>query len=175
MDILVVGLGLIGGSYAMSLSNKGHNVYGVDIDKNTLDFALNKKWIVSGSRDASQFIPSVDMIIIGLYPELILKFLKEYSYLFKENQIITDVCGVKSWSVKCCETAWLQCDSASVTAKLLRYPVATVVVRLGVHESWTEVALRFAVCICRVGREGWSCRLCQSVCRVDSFGVFATA
>ncbi len=96
MKILVVGLGLIGGSYAASLSNKGHKVYGVDINNESLDYALNKKWIVSGASDAGYFISDMDMIIICLYPKLILEFLVKYSKYFKEGQIITDVCGVKS-------------------------------------------------------------------------------
>ena len=96
MKILVVGLGLIGGSYAASLSNKGHKVYGVDINNESLDYALNKKWIVSGARDAGYFISDMDMIIICLYPKLNLEFLVKYSKYFKEGQIITDVCGVKS-------------------------------------------------------------------------------
>lgn len=96
MKILVVGLGLIGGSYAMSLSNKGHKVYGVDINNETLDYAINKKWIISGSAEASDYICDMDMIIICLYPMLILEFLAKYACYFKEGQIITDVCGVKS-------------------------------------------------------------------------------
>ena len=54
---------------------------------NTLDYALNKKWIVKGSLDASDFIQNVDMIIICLYPKLILKFLKQYSY-FVPNSFV---------------------------------------------------------------------------------------
>ena len=96
MKILIVGLGLIGGSYAASLSNKGHKVYGVDINNETLEYALNKKWIISGACDASCFISDMDMIIICLYPKLILEFLVNYSKYFKAGQIITDVCGVKS-------------------------------------------------------------------------------
>ena len=68
MKLFVVGLGLIGGSYAASLSNKGHKVYGVDINNETLEYALNKKWIVSGASDAGYFISDLDMIIICLYP-----------------------------------------------------------------------------------------------------------
>lgn len=96
MKILIVGLGLIGGSYAMSLSNKGHNVYGVDVNNETLEYAINKKWIISGSNEAGDYISDMDMIIICLYPKLILEFLVNYSKYFKIGQIITDVCGVKS-------------------------------------------------------------------------------
>lgn len=96
MRVLIVGLGLIGGSYAMALSKNGHIVYGVDINKDSIDFALDKKWIIDGSNNPEDFIRKSDLIIICLYPQLILDFLKKYNHLFNENQIITDVCGVKS-------------------------------------------------------------------------------
>ena len=72
MKIGVIGLGLIGGSYAASLSNKGHQVYGVDINEDTLAYALEKKWIIKGSKEASDYISDMDIIVIGLYPMLIL-------------------------------------------------------------------------------------------------------
>ena len=96
MKILIVGLGLIGGSYAMALSTKGHLVYGVDINEDSINYARDNMWINSGSTNPKDYIEKVDLIIICLYPQLIINFLKEYGYLFKENQIITDVCGVKS-------------------------------------------------------------------------------
>lgn len=94
--VLIVGLGLIGGSYALGLTKKGYKVYGVDTNVSTLDYALDNKYIIEGSIDATDFIPLVDMIIIGLYPTLILDFIDKYKHLFKEGQIITDVCGVKT-------------------------------------------------------------------------------
>lgn len=72
MRVLIVGLGLIGGSYAMALSKNGHIVYGVDINKDSIDFALDKKWIIDGSNNPEDFIRKSDLIIICLYPQLIL-------------------------------------------------------------------------------------------------------
>lgn len=100
MKILIVGLGLIGGSYALGLKSKGHTIYGVDIDEKTLSYAKEHNFVDYVSKDPKEFIEHADMIIIGLYPSLILEFLKTYNYLFKENQIITDVCGVKTVYVK---------------------------------------------------------------------------
>ncbi|UKI49133.1 MAG: hypothetical protein L6U99_10185 [Clostridium sp.] len=39
---MIVGLGLIGGSYAKGLIKKGYEVYGIDTNKETRDFALKK-------------------------------------------------------------------------------------------------------------------------------------
>lgn len=96
MNILIVGLGLIGGSYAMRLKKAGHKIYGVDVKQSTLDYALSHNMCDAVSLDASEFITISDLIIIGLYPDHILEFLESYHSLFNSKQVITDVCGVKS-------------------------------------------------------------------------------
>lgn len=96
MNILIVGLGLIGGSYAKGLKEKKHKIFGVDVNDNTLDYAIKNNICDEVSKDPSLFIPKADMIILGLYPQLIIEFLNKYHSMFNENQLITDVCGVKS-------------------------------------------------------------------------------
>ena len=100
MNILIIGLGLIGGSYAMGLKKAGHKIYGVDVKQSTLDYALKHNMCDEVSLDASDFISLSDVIIIGLYPDRILEFLETYHSLFNDKQIITDVCGVKSAFIK---------------------------------------------------------------------------
>ncbi len=96
MKVLIVGLGLIGASYAIGLRQKGLIVYGVDRDKKTLDYAKKEGFVDEVSLEPSDFINDVDLIIIALYPKDILKFLKTYQNEFKKGQIITDVCGIKT-------------------------------------------------------------------------------
>ena len=48
MKICIVGLGLIGGSYAMGLSKKGHKVYGIDKNTQAIQFAKDKGFILEG-------------------------------------------------------------------------------------------------------------------------------
>jgi len=50
--------------------------------------------------DAMDFIPIVDIIVLSIYPQAILSFLKDNNKYFKPSQIITDVCGVKSSFIK---------------------------------------------------------------------------
>ena len=47
MKVLIVGLGLMGGAYAYRLSNKGYTVYGSDINMDSIDYALEKRFIVN--------------------------------------------------------------------------------------------------------------------------------
>ena len=96
MKVLIVGLGLIGGAYAYRLKNKGYTVYATDLNEESIAYAKEHSYIDDGSLEASDFIKDVDMVILSIYPQAILEFLKKYSKCFKENQIITDVCGVKS-------------------------------------------------------------------------------
>ncbi len=95
MKILIVGLGLIGGSYAMGLSRMGHQVYGMDQNLQALVYAKQKGYIQEEDFKVEEVISFVDVIILSIYPQAILSFMKEYQAYFKENQIITDVCGVK--------------------------------------------------------------------------------
>ena len=95
MNILIVGLGLIGGAYASILS-KSHNVYGTDLDINAINYAKNKNFIIDGSVDPKNYILKSDLIILSIFPKAIIDFLNKYKDLFNSNQVITDVCGVKS-------------------------------------------------------------------------------
>lgn len=96
MKTLIVGLGVIGGAYAMKLSQAGYEVYGVDQEEQTIRYALQKKWILEGSSSAEEFLPQVDLLILAIYPQSILRFLNRYRHLFRSSLVITDVCGVKS-------------------------------------------------------------------------------
>lgn len=95
MNILIVGLGLIGASYAKGLKEKGHIIFGVDIKEETINYALKNNIVDYASLNPKDFIENMDLIILGLYPKLILSFIDEHKHLFKKGQIITDVCGVK--------------------------------------------------------------------------------
>lgn len=72
INITVIGLGLIGGSYAMAFKeiNNGH-VWGVDTNENTLKKAAHMKIIDEGYCDSSAHIPieKSDVIIIAVYPQ----------------------------------------------------------------------------------------------------------
>lgn len=96
MKVLIVGLGLIGGSYAKGLKKAGYEIYGVDIHHETIEYAIRNEIIDYGSINPMDYIPLVDIIILALYPTKIIPFLKEYASSFLSSQVITDVCGTKS-------------------------------------------------------------------------------
>ena len=93
---LIVGLGLLGGSIAMGLKKWKHEVYAIDINQDTIQYALNHNIIDEGATTIDpELIKKADVIISGLYPTLIVDWMKENQQYFKPNTLITDVTGVK--------------------------------------------------------------------------------
>lgn len=96
MNVVVVGLGVMGGSLALGLGNDSqYTVYGVDIDTLTLDKAVKMGMIKKGFYDPKQILPKADIIIICLYPDKVAKFIEENKDYFKAGSICMDVTGVK--------------------------------------------------------------------------------
>lgn len=94
--ILIVGLGLIGGSYAWSLSEKGFEVGGIDINGHSVSYALEKGWISHGKTyDDGEYIGRFDLIISALYPHTFIEWIKKNQHCIKKNALITDTTGVK--------------------------------------------------------------------------------
>ena len=96
MKILIVGLGLIGGSYAEALSKKGYEVGTIDQKQEAIDFALRKGYIASGRADIDkEYIGRFDIVVFALYPHAFVEWIEKYQNCLKSGAIVTDVTGVK--------------------------------------------------------------------------------
>ena len=96
MKILIVGLGLIGGSYAMALKKKGYYVSAITRSQSTIDYALDKGIIDKGSAEVTpSLVKEADVVVFALYPNVFIKWIEENQSYFKSGAIITDVTGVK--------------------------------------------------------------------------------
>ena len=94
--ILIVGLGLIGGSYAEALTDKGYYVGAVARRKETIDYALNKGLIASGTTEVTkEYISQFDVIVFALYPKVFIEWIENYQDYIKDGALLTDVTGVK--------------------------------------------------------------------------------
>ena len=93
---LIVGLGLLGGKYAQVLSQKGYRVTGIAHRQSTLDYALRHGYIQSGkTEDFAGLVAEADCVIFGLYPTVLLDWVRQYGALLRPGTLMTDVSGVK--------------------------------------------------------------------------------
>ena len=101
LNITIVGLGLVGGSFAKALKPlKPKNVWGVDIDRATLDKGVELSIIDRGYLKPKEALKNADIVIICLYPTLVKDFIIDNRDYFKKGAIITDVTGVKKTLVE---------------------------------------------------------------------------
>lgn len=101
MVITIVGLGVVGGSFAMALNEAGYEeIYGIDIDEDTIKRAKEIGIITDGGTDAEKILKKSDIVIISLYPNLIKTFIDENRNNFKDGAIITDTTGIKELFVE---------------------------------------------------------------------------
>ncbi len=94
--ILIVGLGLIGGSYAMALHRNGFRVTAITKEQSDLEYALEKGMIDAGSTAVDPaLVGEADLVIFALYPHDLVDWIKSYQHLFSPGTILSDVTGVK--------------------------------------------------------------------------------
>ncbi|MBQ8213040.1 MAG: prephenate dehydrogenase/arogenate dehydrogenase family protein [Clostridia bacterium] len=95
-NILIVGLGVIGGGYAQALTKQGFTVNCITRSASTVDYATRLGMIAKGTTEIdAEMIGAADIVVFALYPHVFIDWLKEYQHLFKSGALITDVTGVK--------------------------------------------------------------------------------
>lgn len=95
MKIGIVGLGLIGGTYAKSLKPYPYEIIGFDIKQDVIDYALKHEIINQGTTTPKELLSLCDVVFLCLYPEAATNFVKENIRFFKRDAIVSDVVGVK--------------------------------------------------------------------------------
>ena len=96
----IVGLGLIGGSFAKAYKAAGHRVLAANRTGSVLKYAL-----LSGDVDAeltADNIDSCDILILCLYPEAVTEYLREHAGRISEGTLVIDTCGTKRAVVDSC-------------------------------------------------------------------------
>ena len=96
MNILIVGLGLLGGSYAEALTKAGFKVNAITKEQSSVDFALKKGIIAYGTTKVDkELIGNAELVIFALYPHIFTEWIDKYQQYLKPGAVITDVTGVK--------------------------------------------------------------------------------
>lgn len=97
MNIGIIGLGLMGASFAKRLSpQKDKTIYGIDQNKQTIQTALELNIIKEGSTDPGKLIKKCNLIILALYPTMIKPWIVENQQYLESGTILMDISGVKT-------------------------------------------------------------------------------
>lgn len=95
-NVLIVGLGLIGGSYAKALTKRGFRVTAITKDQSSINYAIGNGFIRTGSTTVDPaLVKEADLIVFALYPQVFIDWIQDYQHLFSPHTILTDVTGVK--------------------------------------------------------------------------------
>lgn len=96
--IAIIGLGLIGGSFARAFKKyTTHTVIGFNRTRSTAETALEQGTIdkIGTEEDLKQ----ADVVLLSMYPKVSCDFVEKHIDSFKPGCIITDDCGIKSYLV----------------------------------------------------------------------------
>lgn len=93
MKVGIVGLGLIGGSFAKAYHAAGETVAAFDINESMLAFAKLDGAVNEELTD--DVIPGCDLILICTYPEAAVRYMEEKGPLFGKKPVVIDCCGTK--------------------------------------------------------------------------------
>lgn len=93
MTVGIAGLGLIGGSLAKAYQESGAVVYGYDGNRVVEDFAKLQGTLADSLTPEN--IGQCDLILVALYPEVSIAYLKDMAPHISPNTMVMDCCGVK--------------------------------------------------------------------------------
>ena len=94
--VLIVGLGLIGGSYAKALTKQGFSVRAVTKEQADIAYAVREGFLAGGSTEAEPALFAwADLVVLALYPHTLLAWAEKNAHLLTPGTLVTDVTGVK--------------------------------------------------------------------------------
>ena len=95
--VLIIGLGVIGGSYASALTEAGFSVSCITKDPDDIDYAYDRNMIKYGTCAVeADLVSEAELIIFALYPTVFEEWIRSNGHLITPGTLITDVSGVKS-------------------------------------------------------------------------------
>ena len=100
-SILIIGLGMIGSSIALSSKSKGLKVSGFDLDSSTNDIALKDNIIDNSAEsleeiNSQDYIKDIDLVVIAVPPKQTLDVILNLDQIWNTKTTITDTSSVKN-------------------------------------------------------------------------------
>lgn len=100
MKIGVVGLGLIGGSFVKAYHEAGHEVFAHNRSHAVIDYAMLRDELDGELTD--EIIPQCDLILVCLYSQASVEYIKTKAPVFGNKPVVIDCCGTKRTVCEAC-------------------------------------------------------------------------
>lgn len=95
-NILIVGLGVMGGTFLKRLQGFNSNIYAIEIDVETQIKAKaennNVEFITLANKD---ILKNIDLVIVTLYPNKVIAFLEELNDKISNDCLVVEISGIK--------------------------------------------------------------------------------
>ena len=100
-SILIIGLGMIGSSIALSSKSKGLKVSGFDLDASINNIALKDNIIDNSAEsleeiNSQEYIKDIDLVVIAVPPKQTLDVISNLDQIWNTKTTITDTSSVKN-------------------------------------------------------------------------------
>ena len=89
----IVGLGLIGGSFAKAYADAGIEVFAADIDERAMNAAMAEETVAGPLNEAT--IPTCELLILAVYPQAIIEWVRSHEQFISPSTLVIDCGSVK--------------------------------------------------------------------------------
>lgn len=115
-EILIVGLGVIGGGYARALTRQGYRVSCITREQKDIDYAVAHGIIHSGyTEPRPEILAAAELVVLALYPHTAVEWMRENQNFLRPGTLVTDVTGVKARFIREMQ-AFLRTDIEFISA-----------------------------------------------------------
>ena len=115
-EILIVGLGVIGGGYARALTRQGYRVSCITREQKDIDYAVAHGIIHSGyTEPRPEVLAAAELVVLALYPHTAVEWMRENQNFLRPGTLVTDVTGVKARFIREMQ-AFLRTDIEFISA-----------------------------------------------------------
>lgn len=158
----IVGLGLIGASLAKALSHRTDcTVYGLDIDRSTIEMALAEGTIAAELTDLGQ----LDVLIVALFPQATVEYIQENAEKLRKGCLVMDICGVKKQVADRVAPLCKSCGVEYIGA----HPMAGRE-RWGYQNSTEDLFDNASIILTPIFTDSWALQLAAQLCEQIGFG-----
>ena len=115
-EILIVGLGVIGGGYARALTRQGYRVSCITKERGDINYAAAHGIIHSGyTEPRPEILAAAELVVLALYPHTAVEWMRENQNFLRPGTLVTDVTGVKARFIREMQ-AFLRTDIEFISA-----------------------------------------------------------